>query len=31
MIPFYLQRLCHFPSRLMALSEDIDKDRALCP
>lgn len=27
MIPFHLQRLCHFPPRLMALSEDIDKRR----
>ena len=27
MIPFHSQRLCHFPSRLMALSEDIDKRR----
>jgi hypothetical protein len=31
MIPFHLQRLCHFPPRLMALSEDIDKRRFPLP
>jgi hypothetical protein len=27
MIPFHLQRLCHSPPRLTALSEDTDKRR----
>jgi len=28
MIPFQVQRLCDFPPRLMALSDDIDKHRS---